>query len=73
MTTKMTPYEVVYGQRPPTVTTYLPGTSKVQCIDKMLHGCTTTLAALKDNLHMAQNRMKQQVDQHRSERGFSGR
>jgi hypothetical protein len=70
MTTKMTPYEVVYGQRPPTVITYLPGTSKVQSIDTMLQGHTTTLAALKDNLHMAQNSMKQQADQHHSERVF---
>jgi hypothetical protein len=35
-TTKMTPYEVVYGQRPPTVITYLLGTSKVQYFDTML-------------------------------------
>jgi hypothetical protein len=37
-TTKMTPYEMVYGQQPPTVTSYLPGTSKVQDIDKLLQG-----------------------------------
>jgi hypothetical protein len=66
----MTPYEALYGQRPPTVTTYIPGTSKVQSIDTMLKGCTATLADLKDNLHMAQNRMKQQADQHPSERVF---
>ena len=28
------------------------------------------LARLKDNLHQAQNRMKQQADQHRSEHTF---
>jgi hypothetical protein len=28
-TTKMTPYETMYGQQPPTITSYLPGTSKV--------------------------------------------
>jgi hypothetical protein len=54
-TTKMTPYEMVYGQQPPTVTSYLPGTSKVQAIDKLLQGREATLVALKDNLHMAQN------------------
>jgi hypothetical protein len=36
MATKMTPYEAVYGQRPPTVTTSLLGTSKVQSMDSML-------------------------------------
>jgi hypothetical protein len=57
--TKMTLYEAVYGQRPPTITTYLPGTSKVQYIYTMLQGRTTTIASLKDNLYMAQNHMKQ--------------
>jgi hypothetical protein len=66
----MTPYEVVYGQRPPIVITYLPDTSKVQSIDTMLQGHTTTLATLKDILHMAPNRMKQQADQHCSKRVF---
>ena len=27
--TRMTPFEVVYGQKPPTVLSYLPGVSKV--------------------------------------------
>jgi hypothetical protein len=54
----MTPYEAVYGQRPLTATTYIPGTSKVQSIDTMLQVHTTTLATLKYNLHMTQNRMK---------------
>ena len=31
------------------------------------------IAHLKDNLHVAQNRMKQQTDQHRSERTFQER
>jgi hypothetical protein len=66
----MTPYEAVYGQRPPIVTTYLLGTSKFQYIDKMLQVRTTTLEALKDNLHMAQNHMKQQPYQHHLERVF---
>jgi hypothetical protein len=35
-TPKMTPYETVYGKQPPTVTSYILGTSKVQAIDKLL-------------------------------------
>jgi hypothetical protein len=31
--TKMSPYEVVYGQKPPLVASYLLGTSKVQEVD----------------------------------------
>jgi hypothetical protein len=62
-TTKMTPYETMYGQQPSIVTSYLPSTSKVQAIDNLLQGGAATLADLKDNLHMAQNHMKQQGDQ----------
>jgi len=58
-TTKMTPYEVVYGQQSPSVISCLPGTSKVQAMDSLLYNRDVTLSALKDNLAMAQNRMKQ--------------
>jgi hypothetical protein len=58
----MTQYEAVYGQRPPTITTYLLGTSKVQSIGIILQGRITTLATLKDNLHMVQIRMNQHED-----------
>jgi len=66
----MTPYEAVYGQQPLSVISYLPGTSKVQEVDRLLQSCATTLATLKDNLAMAQNSMKQHVDQHHSEIAF---
>ena len=69
-TTKMTPYEAVYGQLPPSPTSYLKGCSKVQAVDQLLQHSATMLAHLRENLHQAQNRMKQQVDQHRSERQF---
>jgi hypothetical protein len=61
--TKMTPYEVVYGQNPPSMVSYLLGTSKVQVVDHMLHTREAILCTLKDNLVMAQNHMKQQVNQ----------
>jgi hypothetical protein len=32
----MTPFEAVYGQKPPSVLAYLPGTSKVQVVDQTL-------------------------------------
>eukprot|EP00253_Pinus_taeda_P029353 PITA_29353 len=68
-TTKMTPYEAVYGQLPPSPT-YINGCSKVQAVDQLLQNRTTMIAHLMENLHQAQNCMKQQVDQHRSERQF---
>ena len=35
-TTRMTPFEVVYGQNPPSVISYLPGTLKVQVFDQTI-------------------------------------
>jgi hypothetical protein len=35
-TTRMTPFEVVYGQKPPSVLSYLPSTLKVQAVDQTL-------------------------------------
>jgi len=69
-TTKMTPYEVVYGQLPPSSTSYIKGCSKVQAVDQLLQHCAIMLTHLKENLHQAQNHMKQHVDQHHSERQF---
>eukprot|EP00253_Pinus_taeda_P009634 PITA_09634 len=66
----MIPYEAVYGQLPPSPTSYLKGCSKFQAVDQLLQHRATMLAHLQQNLHQAQNRMKQQVDQHRSERQF---
>jgi hypothetical protein len=35
-TTRMTPFEAVYGKKPPSVLSYLLGTSKVQAVDQTL-------------------------------------
>eukprot|EP00253_Pinus_taeda_P025507 PITA_25507 len=50
-TTKMTPYEIVYGQLPPSPISYIPGCSKVQAVDQLLQNRATMIARLKDNLH----------------------
>eukprot|EP00253_Pinus_taeda_P007116 PITA_07116 len=69
-TTKMTPYEAVYGQLLPSPTSSIKGCSKVQAVDQLLESHSTMLAHLRENLHQAQNCMKQQVDQHRLELQF---
>jgi hypothetical protein len=69
--TRKTPFEAVYGQKPPSVLSYLPGTSTVQAIHQTLIAQEDILHALKENLVMAQNRMKQQADQGCSERQFA--
>jgi hypothetical protein len=67
----MTPYEAVYpGKKPLPVTLYLLGTSKVQAMDHTLHTRKNILLILKDNLVMAKNRLKQQVDQHHYKHSF---
>jgi hypothetical protein len=70
-TTRMTPFEAVYGQKPPSVLSYLSGTSKVQAVDQTLTVREDILRTLKENLVMAQNQMKQQADQGRSKRQFT--
>jgi hypothetical protein len=52
-TTRMTPFEVVYGQKPPSVLSYLLGTSKVQVVDQTLTVREDILRTLKENLVMA--------------------
>eukprot|EP00253_Pinus_taeda_P008474 PITA_08474 len=56
----MTPYEAIYCQLPPSPTSYIKGCSKVQAVDQLLQNRSTMLAHLRENLHQAQNRMKQQ-------------
>ena len=48
----------------------MSGVSKVQAVDQTLTIRESILCTLKDNLFMAQNRMKQQADQGRSECQF---
>ena len=67
----MTPFEAVYGQPPPTITKYVPGSSKVDQVDKELMDRNKIIQLLKDNLTAAQARMKQQADKHQSEREFT--
>jgi hypothetical protein len=69
--THMTHFEAVYGNKPPSVLSYLPGTSKVQAVDQILTVREDILRTLKENLVMAQNRMKQQAYQGHSERQFA--
>ena len=66
----MTPYEAVYGQAPPVLLPYTPSSSPVQAVDAVLRNRDEVLRILRENLHMARNHMKQQVDQHHFECTF---
>lgn len=67
---RMTPFEIVYGQAPPTHLPYLPGESKVAVVARSLQERENMLLFLKFHLMRAQHRMKQFVDQYRTERNF---
>jgi hypothetical protein len=69
-TTIMTPFEAVSGQKPPFVLSYMPSVSKVQAVDQTLTDQEAILCTLKDNLVMAHNLMRKQVDKGHSERQF---
>jgi hypothetical protein len=51
----VTPYEVVYDEKPLLVVSYVLGTSKVDLVDRKLHTREFVIHILKDNLIMAQN------------------
>lgn len=64
------PYELVYGQPPPLLSTYLPGSSVVDTVDKSFTARVVAIHMLKHHLKITQNRMKQLADKHRSDRSF---
>ena len=68
MSIKVSPYEIVYGQAPPTYLPYLPGESKVELVDRSLQKREEMLKLVKFHMRMAQDRMKQLADKHRSNR-----
>jgi len=60
----------LYGYHPPSITSYFRQNSKVQVVKYHIEHQKQVLQLLKDNLTMAPNRMKQQEDQHCSEKCF---
>jgi hypothetical protein len=70
-TTRLTPFEVVYGQNLPSVLSYFLGVSKVQVVDQRLTVQEAIIHTLKENLVMAHNHMKKQAYQGFSKRQFA--
>ena len=68
--TRMSPYEAVYGTPPPKLISYVKGTTMVEAVDQELRSREVIMATLKDNLMKAQQRMKHYADQNRTEREF---
>ncbi|KAA8529851.1 hypothetical protein F0562_034380 [Nyssa sinensis] len=68
--TKMTPFEAVYGMPPPSLLAYVSGTARVKAVDEYLQDHDAILRELQHNLQLAQERMKCQTNQHRREVSF---
>ncbi|MCI15892.1 hypothetical protein A2U01_0037032, partial [Trifolium medium] len=66
----MTPFEALYGRRPPSIRTYAPGTTPVATLDDVLSQHHRILTVLKTNLVKAQQRMVSQANNHRHDRSF---
>ena len=60
----------LYGYHPLSITSSLRENYKVQAVEDHIEHQQQVIQLLKDNLNFAQNRMKQQANQHRSERSF---
>ena len=57
---KMTPFMTLYGYHPPSITSSLRENSRVQAVEDHIKHQQEVLQLLKDNLNLAQNRMKKQ-------------
>lgn len=68
--TKMSPYEVVYGQPPPSLHVYEAGTTKLDMVDQSLLERGKMISLLKANLEATQVCMTAQANKHRTERIF---
>ncbi|XP_073260170.1 uncharacterized protein [Populus alba] len=67
--TKISPFEAVYGISPPNVLSYVPGTTRVQVVDEYLRDKDSVLQELRHQLVLARDRTKTQPDKHRREGG----
>jgi hypothetical protein len=67
---KSTPFEAIYGYPPPSLTDYIPGSTKNHATEEQLQHRTEQIAEIKHNLARAQERQKKQADKGRKETQF---
>ncbi|GJU33390.1 retrotransposable element Tf2 [Tanacetum coccineum] len=65
--TKITPFEIVYDQAPSLHIPYVAKDKRVELVERTLQATKDDISMLKFNLKKAQDRMKSQVDKHRSD------
>lgn len=69
--TKLTPFEAVYGYPPPRMTSFTHGTTKVKAVKEELKSRDFILKLLQENLQETQTPMKYFEDKHRTFREFN--
>jgi len=65
-----TPFEVVYGRKPPSLIKGIPGEVRVAAVQRELMERDEALKQLKEHLQRAQGRMKALADLKRQEKHF---
>lgn len=68
--TKATPYELLYGQKPPIYSLYIPKSVVIEAVDRSFEARERMLVVLRYHLHRSVNTMKQKADSKRSDREF---
>ncbi|KAA8534356.1 hypothetical protein F0562_031893 [Nyssa sinensis] len=68
--TKVTPFEVIYGQLPPRLLPYEPGTTKVQAVDDELRNREFIAKLIKENLQESHSKIKYFADKTRRNQEF---
>lgn len=68
--TRMSPFEAVYGRQPPKIVQVVQGEVKMEAVQKDLMERDEVLRQLKTHLLRAQDRMRVQANKHRRERNF---
>ncbi|KAK2389125.1 hypothetical protein QL285_062745 [Trifolium repens] len=68
--TEKTPFEIVYGRPPPTLTRWLQGETRVEAVQRDLIDRDEALRQLKSQLLRAQEKMKHRADRKRTDRSY---
>ncbi|KAK2387384.1 hypothetical protein QL285_061173 [Trifolium repens] len=68
--TGTTPFEIVYGKKPPSLPQYLAGTSTIEALDASLTDRELILQTLRKKLLKAQEDIKKFADRHRTPHTF---
>jgi hypothetical protein len=69
--TGFSPFQIVYGRPPPTLSDYIPGSTQLQAVEATLLDRDSVLQILKNKLQKAQSVMKTAADQHRIPHKFA--